>query len=194
MFTTKLESDYLIITNKEKFSDIYYKNDLTEGDIIDALISLHIVLEVSLNTLFRHLSLMGIKEQISSLEIIENLDRIGFIEKTVLFIYNSKFNFGENVDRATECHKIIGTLRDFSGVRNQLLHGHSISTIHTSEEIVNSRLRNNMSKDHLDQQVEKFRRIIKGLRFYIDCLDSSLTQSGKDGFKKAYLDDDFISL
>ena len=186
------ESIYLISSNKEKCSYILSKKDLTEEDTIDFLVALHIVLEISLNSLFRNLSLMGIKKKIDAFEIARNIDEISFIHKTTLFIYNSKFNFSGKQNEATSNHSIIGMLKNFSAPRNKLLHGHSISTIFAGDEQRDSALRQSINSQYLNDQIQKFRKIMEGMRFYLDCLDSSLTPSGKESFKKEYLDDHFL--
>jgi len=188
----RTESEYLISSNKEKCKQLLGKSSLSEGDIIDVLVSLHIILEVSLNTLFRHLSLMGIKKDVDEFEIIKNIDAINFIDKTVLFIYNSKFNFDTKLTEASRYHSIIGTLKNFAGLRNQLLHGHSISSVFSEGKSRQSPLKKNINPESLESQIERFKFILEGMRFYLDCLDSSLTLNGKESFKKAYLNDDFL--
>lgn len=187
------ESVYLIISNKEKCQNLLNKKELKEGDIIEVLISLHIILEVGLNILFRTLTLMSIKKDIEELEIIKNIDGISFIDKTILFIYNSKFNFDNKLGEATSYHRIIGTLRDFSGSRNQILHGHAIVSICSDNISRDSLLKKNINLEFLGKQIEKFQLILKGMRFYLDCLDSSLTGTSKEIYKKSYLDDEFIN-
>lgn len=188
------ESVYLIISNKEKCRQLLDKKSLEEGDIIDFLISLHIVLEVGLNSLFRNLSLMGIKKDVNEFEIIKNIDNINFIDKTALFIYDAKFNFNSKLAEASRYHSIIGTLRSFAEIRNRLLHGHSISSVFSEGETKHSPLRKSITPESIGSQVEKFKFILEGMRFYIDCLDSSLTTSGRESFKKEYLNDDFYKI
>src|SRR3989339_1708202 len=95
------QSEYLIFSNKLKVSKLINKSPLTEeGDFIDILIGLHIILEVGLNSFFRQVSLLSIKKNIDRLEIMDNIDKVGFIDKTILFIYNSKFDFGTEIEEA----------------------------------------------------------------------------------------------
>lgn len=190
----RTESGYLITSNKEKCRQILAKGSLNEGDIIDFLVALHIVLEVSLNSLFRNLSLTGIKKGVDDFEIAQNIDEISFIHKTILFIYNSKFNFDRKLSEATRYHSIIGKLKDFAAPRNKLLHGHSISTVFSEGNQRHSPLRRNINSQYLDEQIRKFKDIMEGMRFYLDCLDSSLTTSGKDSFKRECLDDNFLTV
>src|SRR3989344_3235133 len=161
----RTESNHLVISNKEKCRQILAKENLTEEDIIDFLVSLHVVLEVSLNSLFRNLSLLGIKKGVDDFEVAKNVDEISFIHKATLFIYNSKFNFDGKLDAATHYHSIIGTLKDFAAPRNKLLHGHSISTIFAEGNQRHSPLRRNINRQYLDEQITKFRHIMEGMRF-----------------------------
>lgn len=188
---TSMESDYLIISNRKKVAELLSKPELEEEDIIDTFIALHIVLEVSLNTFFRHVSLSSIKKDIDKLEVIKNLDNISFIDKTILFIYNSKFNF-QDIGEASYYHSIIATLRDFSFIRNQLLHGHSISTVTDENGVHHSNLKKFLNEDALQKQVRKFLFILQGMQFYLGCLDSPLTPAGREAYKKSYLNDEFV--
>jgi len=192
--SARLESGYLIISNKKKCEDLISNSELNDNDIADVLISLHIVLEVSLNTLYRHLITSVIKKQIDKFKIIKNIDKINFIDKTVMFIYNSKFNFGGDLDKANEFHKIIGDMRRFSEARNKLLHGHSISTIFEGNRNRHSETKKMLNPDFLKEQIKRFCFIMKGMCFYLDCLDSELTQAGKEQYKKSFLDDSFLPI
>lgn len=194
MAQARTESVYLIQSNKEKCKELLQKTDLGENDMINFYISLHIVMEVSLNALFRNLSLMQIQKTINTLEIARNIDKINFIDKTVLFIYNYRYKFGNDLHLADEYHSIIGKLRNFCEVRNKLLHGHSIATLYVGDDIEHSETKELLSRSKINEQVNKFRYIFEGLRFYIDHIDSSITESGKDSFKREYLDDSFLVL
>lgn len=191
-FTSRKESGYLIVSNKKKCTELIRTSDLNENNIIDIFISLHIVLEVSLNTLFRHLALLSIKKGVDKFEIINNVDRVNFIDKTVLFIYNSKFKFDDKITEATKYHKIISELKNFSQLRNQLLHGHSISTVFDGNENKHSSLKNNLTLEKLNTQIKSFRLILEGIRFYLDCLDTHIPDETKKMFKNTYLNDDFL--
>ncbi|KKW41645.1 MAG: hypothetical protein UY92_C0015G0057 [Candidatus Magasanikbacteria bacterium GW2011_GWA2_56_11] len=189
------QSEYLIISNKLKVSKLINKSPLTEeGDFIDILIGLHIILEVGLNSFFRQVSLLSIKKNIDRLEIMDNIDKVGFIDKTILFIYNSKFDFGTEIEEAIKHHKIIGILRNFAETRNKLLHGHAIATFHTEENRIPrlSRSRKILNLNFLQEQITRFRKILAGMRFYLDHLDSPITESGKQDLAESYLDDSFI--
>jgi hypothetical protein len=191
------ESNYLINSNKEKCKKIFLScnnnlNSLNENEIIDLYISLHIILEISLNALFRGISLLFIKKDINELDIIDNIDKINFIDKTVLFIYNSAFNFHNKLTEATHYHSLIGMLRSFAEARNKLLHGHSIRTISNGNEIRHSKLKAFICKEKLNEQIVKFRFICEGMRFFINSLDSNISKQQRETFINNYLDDNFI--
>lgn len=187
------ESSYLIISNKEKCKFLIEKDDWKDENLIDFFISLHVVLEVGLNSFLRHISLQEMQKRVDKFKLIKNLDNINFIDKVVLFIYNSKFDFSGDIDNADKYHSIIGKMRDFSALRNQLLHGHSISTIYENGNSRQSNLRSQIHPDNVQQQINKFIFIMEGMRFYFNCLKSIYTESGKESLKKEYLDFEFLS-
>lgn len=191
--SARTESNYLIISNKDKCKNALQRKNLSDEDKIDFLISLHIVMEVSLNSLFRNLSLMQIQKTINKLEIAENIDKINFIDKTVLFIYNYHYDFQGRIDMADKYHSIIGKLRNFAETRNRLLHGHTISTIYQNGQQQNSRARSLLSDEAVIGQIKLFKEIFEGLCFYLDHIKSSLTDSGKNSLKSSYLDDNFLN-
>lgn len=193
----RIESEHLITSNKEKCSEILGKEKRSEEDIIDFYISLHLVLEVSLNAFFRYLSTSRIKKRIPEFKVIKNLDAINLIDKTILFIYNSPFNFASELGEATKWHSIIGKMRNFSEVRNKLIHGHSISTIVTDGKIdpEHSEAREMLSESGLKVQIEDFQFIMEGMRFYFDHIyyeDIEFSDSYKSDLKEGYLDDSFL--
>ncbi len=188
------ESSYLITSNKKKCADLILRSDLDQNDIIDILIALHVILEVSLNTLYRHIARASIKKGIDEFEVVKNIDNISFIDKTILFIYNSKFDFKDEATlvEATKYHDIISTLKRFSELRNKLLHGHSISTIFEDGANRNSELKKKINLNELKEQIKKFRFILEGMRFYFDHLESGFTKAGRDIFKDTYLSETFL--
>lgn len=194
MIRAKAESDYLLISNKTKCERLLTSSDLDENNIIDILISLHIILETGLNALYRHLTLFSLKKKVDPFKIIENLDNISFIDKTMLFVYNSKFDFAGKEELADKYHSIIDTIKDFAGVRNKLLHGHSISTILEEGIKTRSRLKKEINVKKMKKQIVKFCFIVEGMRFYLDCLDTILTEAGKESLKESYLEDNFLPI
>jgi hypothetical protein len=187
------ESNYLIISNKEKCKLLIDKNDWSDENLIDFFISLHIVLEVGLNTFIRLVSLQEMQKKVDKFKLTSNLDNINFIDKVILFIYNSKFNFNGNINDADKYHAIIGKMRDFSAVRNKLLHGHSISTLYENGNSRQSNLRRLITPQNVSLQMDKFIFIMEGMRFYFSCLKSTYTESGKESLKNEYLNCDFLN-
>jgi hypothetical protein len=189
------ESSYLIESRKKICAEILSKGKLNEPDAIEFCISLHTVLEVSINSLFRDLILPEIKKAVNELEIRENLDDISFRDKVTLFVYTSKFNLdgaGNLVRRATEYHSIINELKRFAEIRNRLIHGHSVSSIFIpGEKPAHSRTRKALTEEGLKEQIKLYRHILEGLRFYIDRLDN-LPKDTKKYSKENYLDDSFL--
>lgn len=177
------DSLYLLQSNRLKCQELLSKETLEENDIIDVYISLHIVLEVGLNALHRQIVTSQIVKPIDKLEVIKNIDGIGFIEKTILFIYNAHFDFRNDLDDSATHHKIIGKLRSFSGIRNKLLHGHSIGSLTNDENITRvSEARSNLEVDKLKAQIKLFVDINIGMKFFLDHLDN-------DGWSKGYIAD-----
>lgn len=191
------ESASFTIFNTKKCIEILNKSERTEDDLSDFIISLHLILESNLHALFRalshtqlwKLSFTGIDE----LKIIERIDNIDFITKTTLFIYNSKFNFDNKIKEAEKHHKIIGILMNFSEMRNKLLHGHSNMTIIEEGKSRDSDLKKKLNMETLEKQIKMFITIVEGMRFYLDCLDSSLTTSRKESYKNEFLSDSFLT-
>jgi len=186
-----LESNHLLQSNKEKITKLLCRSDLNRNDLIDIFIGLHIVLEVGINTLFRKLITPTLKKDVDVYIMTENLDNINFIDKTVMFIYYSKFDFSD-ITKATEYHKIIGKLKAFSEMRNRLLHGHAISSTSKDGKSSQSTLIKNLNLSKLQSQIMDFRYILDGICFYLDALESNLTKDGKESYKKAYLDQSFL--
>src|ERR1035437_9876343 len=139
-----VESNYLFYSSRKKISELLEKDKLNQNDIIDIFIGLHIVLELGINNVFRKIITPTLQKKISTHIMIENLDNINFIDKIVMFIYYSKFNFTD-IDKATEYHKLIKKLRSFSEMRNKLLHGHSIMEVSGEKGISKSKLKKNLN-------------------------------------------------
>lgn len=187
------ESNYLIVSNRKKVSELLVKASLDRHELIDVFISLHIILEVGINALFRQIITPTLKKQIDVHEMLENLDKINFIDKVTMFIYYPQFQF-EDISQATKYHSIIGKLRRFSEMRNRLLHGHAISSRMERGISSHSSLKKNLNPTKLQEQIKDFKFILDGLGYYLDCLSSGLTPSGKEQYKQTYLSYDFIPM
>jgi hypothetical protein len=186
------ESHYLIESNREKCRVTFSKREWRDGELVDGYIALHIVLEASLNSLFRELALRSLKKEIDEIVVMENVDRISFIDKATLFIYNSKFNLDGKLADAARYHAVIGKLRAFCEIRNLLLHGHAIATVTNSKGTTrHTRARRSIDYQRLLQQINDFRFIVEGLAFFLDCLDG-ISEGEKSRFKSQYLSSDFL--
>lgn len=188
------ESHYLIDSNREKCKTLFSKHEWQHGELIDGYIALHIVLEAGFNSLFRQLALRSLKKGVDRITVMKNVDEVSFIHKTTLFIYNSKFNFEGRETEATDYHKIIGTLKSFCSIRNSLLHGHAIATVSGTEipEPQDTVIRKSIvSGKKVKEQLNRFRFIMDGMTFYIDCLDD-LSDEDRNRYKSAYLGYDFL--
>lgn len=183
---------HLIDSNRAKCKEIFSKQEWRDGELIDGYIALHIVLEASLNSLYRQLALKFLVKEVDHIEVMKNIDRISFIDKTVLFIYNSKFNFGDRLSDANLYHSVINKIRAFCEIRNQLLHGHAIATITDSNGARrHTAARNNIAYPRLVQQLNDFRFIVTGIGFFVEHLEG-LSAAEVQRYKEAYLDYDFL--
>lgn len=201
MTTISIESTHLIKSNKWKCEKIFAEGNYSENNIIDILISLHLILEIGINGLFRAISNPTFKKDIDILERMEKIDNINFIDKVTMFIYFGNFNFSDtkNVKNrlgdATKYHKIIGTLKDFTNARNSLLHGHALHTIrdiNTSTER-KTKTQAKLNTDFLDDQIKKFQFIMDGMSFYLDCYEKErIPLDVKAGIFRAYLENGFL--
>lgn len=189
--TIMAESNYLFYSNREKVSILLNKKLLNKDDIIDIFIGLHIVLELGINNVFRKIISSDFKKDIDTHIMINNLDNINFIDKTIMFIYYSKFKFTD-ISEATRYHSIINKIKSFSEMRNKLLHGYSISEISGENGIFKSKLKKDLNLIKLKQQLEDFKFILDGLCYYLDCVESSWTTNGKNLLKETYLNHNFI--
>lgn len=190
--STSTESDYLLQSSKAKVTKMLVHSQLDQDNLIDIFINLHIILEVGINTLFRHLITPMLKKDVDTHKMVENLDKINFIDKVTMFVYYSKFEFTD-IAKATQYHAIIGELKEFSEMRNKLLHVHAISSRFEDGRNSHSSLKKNLNLAKLQKQIMSFRFITEGLSYYLDCLSSGLTNSSKEDYKKAYLSSDFLT-
>lgn len=183
------ESLHLLNSNKDKCRTIILKTDKSPNDIADFLISLHMVLEISINALLRDIIVNNLQKGIDKAQIVDNLDRISFIDKATLFVYMEKYDFDGKISDANEQHKLIGLMKDFSQARNLLMHGSMIGSFlddGSSPSVAVSRLTNN----YMEQQISKFKRIYVGMKFYLQHL--KYCYSDKDYLLDKFLNDSFL--
>ncbi len=191
-----LESTYLIRKNRAICQKLITEGNFSENNIIDILISLHLVLEIGINGLFHVISLKSFEKDIDMLDIMENVDKIGFIEKINMFIYFGSFNFDKKLDKATKYHKILNTLKDFTYVRNALLHGHSIMTIYEFQKgskEKSTRMKDKLNKIFLQEHIKQFKFIMDGIGFYLECYETDkISVDIKSGWYGTYLNTGFL--
>lgn len=189
------ESCHLLNLHRANVTRILNESDLDKNDLIEVCVSLHIVLEVGINTFLRHILLSHTNKRLYGHEkIIENLDSIGFGDKVATFIYMSPFDFSDE-ERAAEAHKIINEIKKFSGMRNKLLHGHSISTLYEDGKTSKSTLSKDLNLNKLQEQILSFNKILNGLAFYFEHYTlGGFTDAGKKQLIDAYLDTTFLPI
>jgi len=187
------ESDYLISSRRQKCKDILAREDLDEEDLIEFYIALHVVLEVGLNALLRHLALWHAQSFFDKAEIIDQVDDVNFKDKVAIFLYHAQFDFMDQHQDVEKHHDILKKIVHFSEIRNELLHGHAISTFILDGKSQDSDVRRKMNQATLTQQINLFKDIIKGMHFFLDHLiDSSKEKIDKESLKNKYLDIEFL--
>jgi hypothetical protein len=193
MVTFTLEHHYILISNRDKCEKLLKKKKRTRTDIIDFLVSLHLVLEVGLNAFYRNIILIQLQKGIEQTVVANNLDNIDFINKTALFFYLPSFDFGGRISDADKYHAAIGKLKQFCEVRNRLLHGHMDGQINYGEErVVHTRTSELISENTIKTQIEIFQFVMESVKFYFDHLKSSITVDGKENIKYFYLSASFL--
>lgn len=194
--TAITESTYLISSNREKCRQILAKKDKSPNDIIEFLISLHLVLEIGLNTFYRHLfRSSGINSwlPIEFGKYYDHIDNVSFLDKTIAFIYACKFDFKqEDWEKAREEASVVSKIKKFNEVRNLLLHGHAVSTVFKLKFQKDSCTRKKINEDNMNKQIKLFKEILESVSYYLDHLICSTTESGKGSMKKEYLITDFL--
>ncbi len=186
------ESEYLISSRRQRCQNLLNQEELSEEDLIELYIALHVVLEVGLNALLRHIALWHVGSNFNRLEVIKQTDDISFQDKMAMFLYHNKFDFTGREKEIANHHSILNKILHFAAIRNQLLHGHAISTFILEGKKHDSDVRQKMNNKTLRQQIQLFRDIIEGVIFYIDCLNVEKEGLDKEGLKKKYLNLDFL--
>ena len=189
--TSTLESHHLIVSNRKRVADLLIKVEQDRDDLIDIFISLHIVLETGINTLFRKLIIHQIRHSVEKYSYTTNIDNISFIDKTVMYIYFSKFEF-KDLTLVTKYHTIIGKLRSFSEIRNKLLHGHEISSHSKNGKNTESAAFRKLKFPELQTQLSDFKYALDGLAYYVRSSDMGISESGKETYIMEYLDHSFL--
>lgn len=96
----------------------------------------------------------------------------------MLFFYLPHFDFRGKINKADEYHGAIGKLRNFSEIRNKLLHGHMNGQMFyvTEGRTTQTRAFEFSSEDTMKTQIESFLFILEAVRFYFDHLESSFSE------------------
>ena len=187
------ENHYLFLSSKRKCIKLFSLKNWEPPNIVDYLISLHQVLEIGLNSFFRELILLQPLNGLDKTTIVENLDKVSFIDKTRLFFSLPLFDFEGKTKEAISYQSAIGKLKNFTEIRNKLLHGHMVGQI-TYEDGRTSTTKTSklISEITLNNQMESFRYIMEAVGFYFDHLKTTLTKNGKEDIKQFYLDTSFL--
>jgi hypothetical protein len=194
--TIILESQYLLISNRAKCKELFNQKDISENQLIDFYISLHIVLEVGINSFFRQIIRMHTAfNSIIGDEIIrKNTDNISFLDKVSMYIHFVNFELSGDLEIAKKHLSIIGKIKDFNFIRNNLLHGHSISQFNLdNSETKKSKTKQLLTVDKMNNQVKLFLEIIEGLIFYFNKHKSGIKESGKESLIECFLDTTFLT-
>lgn len=189
------ESVHLLKLHQKNIQSLLCKSELVQTELMEVLISLHIVLEIGINTFFRHIFLSPKNRRMfDQIKIIDNLENISFGDKVAIFIYSSEFDFKDDeIETARDFHKIIGKIKDFSKMRNKLLHGHGVIEIFEEGGSQKSTLSKELDLNKLQQQIESFTFILNGLAFYFKhYTQGGWTEAGKQQYIDSYLDTKFL--
>lgn len=198
------KNEYLIHSSRGKCKKILEKTNLNENDIIELFLYLHLILEISINYLLSYILKLKLNTVFQNeediLSFIEQLETIPFSNKILLFISYSTFQFkSEEKENMIKFYKKLpGIIREFTGIRNKLLHGHnisetgSVSTEGGTNIIHTSKIKKELNQKKVNSQVLNFYKINKIISIFILKSDSSLTISGRNTLINSYLDTSFI--
>lgn len=189
------ESSHLLNLHRKIVYSLLCKSNLDQTELMEVLISLHIVLEIGINTFLRQIFLSPKNRTIfDQTKIIDNLDNISFGDKVAVFIYSSEFDFKDDeIKTAKDFHKIIGEIKHFSAMRNKLLHGHGVIEIFEEGGSQKSALSKELNPNKLHQQIKSFSFILNGLAFYFKhYTQGGWTEAGKQQYIDSYLDTKFL--
>lgn len=194
--TLKIESNYFLSSRKELCSKlINTKRILSENEILEVLLSLHIILEVGVNAFFRNLY-----SHVSNLDGFKNdnrLDDVGFLDKTIFFLGTSKFNLKDvkDVELSNSYSKnLISRIKNFCHVRNLIIHGHSVSEISRGGNSKKSNLKSKLNQDFLDSQIKNFKEILDNYNFFVDKFDSHISKDQIKMLQNNFLSYKFLAL
>jgi hypothetical protein len=191
--SVKTSNLYLVHKNKKICERILAKKEINLNNKIDFFISLHLILEISLNAFFREL-FTSRRKFIKEMNIFQDIDNISFINKTILFLYSANFDFEDRIGEAIKHYKIIGKLKDFANIRNLLIHGHAIRTITSPKgKSRSSEARKKILNKNISTQVKLFKEICKDMNFFLENLvNEKISKKLIHNYQKQFFNYDFL--
>ncbi|MFO7807508.1 MAG: hypothetical protein R6V40_03780 [Candidatus Moraniibacteriota bacterium] len=194
--TMTVKSGHLIKSNKERCKGILQKEpeERSRNDFIDFFVSLHIVLELSLNDFFREV----VKDKFEPLSHngtysgVNVFDNVDFLSKTVMFIFFSPISLdAKEIKEEYKVDKIRKKINDFNGIRNKILHGHVVEQRSKDSKLEDSSLWAELNNKKMEGQIKNFKDIIDGISFYFDHVNY-FPNKKKEKIKNEYLNYDFL--
>lgn len=198
--------DSFLIYNRNKCHELINKGLNNKEDIMRFLLSLHIVLEVGINSFFRTLISVrrfgGFK--------VDCIDQVNFIDKVTMFFYLPYSSDIISLETIEQNRGAISKLKNFAEVRNKLMHGHINAEIfETADDLFTGKAKKLTTtaklihNDVVIKQISDFKFIINSILFFLDTYWDSLgieeTEEGKkiidikSGLIDLYLNDSFLN-
>ena len=188
------------IKEKKNLCSNFLKNlkvrNMEGHEYMDFMLNLHLILELSINEFFRHITLVGFGHQNNYVYktdegIIDDIDSIRFLHKIIMFQYWSRpycfdeDNFqepdsdsgweknGEDMETCMQVFRdLIPNIRKFNNIRNMIVHG--------ADKIVRKSKQKN-----IETQIQLYKEIMVGVSFLFD--QSTIFVSKFDNEEKAII-------
>lgn len=194
-----ISKNQFFFSKKRVCNDFLQKYTLNDVEILDFLLSLHLVLEIGVNSFFRSLYYIYSNLEFSKYENL--LDDVSFLNKIQYFLSSNRFTYrdGKEVDEAEKLAKqVISDIKNFNEVRNKIVHGHSISE-YSGAVSKKSKLLELIRPSQVKDQVERFKKIIDSLNYFVDRLvinstDISIPSDQIRQFQEDFLSYNFLNL
>lgn len=181
-----LINDSFLIYHRKKCHELINKGLNNEDDIMQFLLSLHIVLEVGINSFFRTLVLARRFGDFKT----DCIDQVNFIDKVTMFLYLPHISNITSSEVIEQNRSAISKLKNFSEIRNRLMHGHMNGKIFDITEDVFAGKAKKLTataklihNDVVIKQIDDFKFIINSILFFLDAYWDSLgieeTEEGK---------------
>ncbi|HBA36837.1 TPA: hypothetical protein DCZ15_03105 [Candidatus Falkowbacteria bacterium] len=199
--------DSFLVYNRDKCRELINKGLNNKEDIMQFLLSLHIVLEVGINSFFRALILVrrfgGFKT--------DCIDQVSFIDKITMFFYLPYSSGVISSEVIEQNRSAISKLKSFAEVRNKLMHGHINAEIfETPDNLFAGKIKKVTAtaklihNDVVIKQISDFKFIVSSLSFFINTYWDSFgieeTKEGKriinvkSGLIDFYLNGSFLNI